>query len=394
VETRWSVRGYPGAPADALARLKSLALGPPGEPRTDGLDLTVTNPEVLGLVWPEARNLVARASREPYRPEAAGPQQAREAIARTYRARLGQRGDRITPDDVLVTASTSESYSFLLHALCDPGDAVLVPRPSYPLLPDLARLADVRLVPYDVRYAGHFQIDPSSLPSREEMTRERVRAVIIVSPNNPTGHFTSADELALLASLGVPLVVDEVFRPFPSGERAIAADPLVHPGPLFLLDGLSKRAGLSGLKAGWIAVVGAAPFRNEARSRLEAIADTFLGVSAAAQNALPELLAHDVELGAAIRARLAENLAALRAQVRSSPLTLLEPEGGWSAIVRLPAVRSEESYFEELAAAGVWAQPGTLYELPLAPCFVVSLLCPPEQLSAGMSRLLELTPQR
>lgn len=364
-----------------------------GQPRPDGLDLTVSNPEVLGLVWPEARDIVARASREPYLPEAAGPQRAREAIVRTYRDRLGQRVDRITPGDVLVTASTSESYSFLLHALCDPGDAVLVPRPSYPLLPDLARLADVRLVPYDVRYAGHFQIDPSSLPSRQEMTRQRVRAVIVVSPNNPTGHFTSQDELALLAALGVPLIVDEVFRPFAWGERATAADPLVQPGPLFLLDGLSKRAGLPGLKAGWIAMVGAAPFQDEARSRLEAIADTFLGVSAAAQNALPELLAHDAELGAAIRARLSENLAALRAQVRSSPLTLLEPEGGWSAIVRLPAVRSEESYFEELAAAGVWAQPGALYDLSLAPCFVVSLLCPPEQLRAGMSRLLELAPR-
>jgi alanine-synthesizing transaminase len=394
VETRWSVRGYPGAPSDSLARLKSLALGPPGEPRTDGLDLTVTNPEVLGLVWPRARDIVARASRVPYLPEAAGPRRAREAIIGTYRERLAGRVDRISADDVFVTASTSESYSFLLHALCDPGDSVLVPRPSYPLLPDLARLADVRVLPYDVRYAGHFQIDPSSLPGREEMVRKRVRAVVVVSPNNPTGHFTSEDELALVASLGVPLIVDEVFRPFSFRERGLMADPLTQPGPMFLLDGLSKRAGLSGLKAGWIAVVGATPFKERARARLEAIADTFLGVSATAQNALPELLAQGGELGAALCVRLRENLELLRALVRSSPLTLLEPDGGWSAILRLPAVRSEESYFEELAAAGVWAQPGALYDLPLAPCFVVSLLCPPEQLRAGMSRLLELTPQR
>jgi alanine-synthesizing transaminase len=372
-----------------MARLRALALGTSAAPRSDGLDLTVTNPEVLGLVWPPARDIAKRAIGQPYVPDAAGPPSAREAIVRSYVHRAN--AVRISADDVVVTASTSESYSFILHALCDPGDAVLVPRPSYPLLPDLARLADVRLVPYSVRYAGHFQLDPASLPSPAEMAEQRVRAVIVVSPNNPTGHFTSRDELELLGSLGVPLIVDEVFRPFVLRERGPFADPLEQTGPTFLLDGLSKRAGLPGLKAGWITLVGDDSFKSEARLRLEGIADTFLGVSAAAQNALPELLAHEPELGAGIRVRLDENLRALRALVRSSHLTLLEPDGGWSAIVRLPAVRSESSYFEELAERGVWAHPGALYDLPVAPSFVVSLLCSPEQLASGISRLLTLS---
>lgn len=388
VETRWSERGHAGVPSAGWARLQQLALGTGAAPRADGLDLTVTNPEGQGLVWPVAREIVARAAHARYVPEASGPEQARVAIARTYADRSA--AAPVTAEDIVLTASTSESYSLLLHVLCDPGDAVLVPRPSYPLLPDLARLADVRLIPYDLCYAGHFQIDPASLPSPSELLRERVRAVIVVSPNNPTGHFTTKDELALLALLGVPLIVDEVFRPFVHRHHDSFADPLTAPAPLFVLDGLSKRGALPGLKAGWISIAGAPTFRQEARARLEAAADTFLSVSAVAQSALPELLDHDHELRTRVVARVTESLAVLRDATKGTTITLLEPDGGWSAILRLPALRTEERYFEELATLGVWVHPGALYDLPLSPCFVVSLLCPPAQLRAGLARVLGL----
>jgi len=386
VETRWSRRGHPGEPSARWARLHALALGTGAAPRADGLDLTETGPEALGLVWPEARDIVARAARAPYAPEPGGPHAARVAIAKSYDGRAALRP--IAPDDVLLTSSTSESYSFLLHLLCDPGDAVLVPRPSYPLLPDLARLADVRLLPYELRYAGHFQLDAKSLPSPLELARERVRAVVVVSPNNPTGHFTSKDELSALAELGLPLIVDEVFRPFVHNPRDSFAEPLATGVPTFLLDGMSKRAGLAGLKAGWIVSAGGDAFRGEARARLEGIADSFLSVSAGAQNAIAELLAHEAPLGAPLRARLAENLALLRTHSSGTALTLLEPDAGFSAIVRLPALQSEPDLFEALSAQGVWLHPGELYELPLSPCFVLSLLCPPERIEAGIARLL------
>jgi len=394
VEAHFSKRAHFGEPSARWSRLQALALGSALAPRPDAVDLTLTNPEGLGLVWPGARQVIARHAIASYVPEASGSLLARAAIRDSYAARASGAASRaaggLLVDDILVTASTSESYSFLLHALCDPGDCVLVPRPSYPLLPDLARLADVRLVPYDLRYAGHFQLDPTSLPSLDEIRRERIRAVIVVSPNNPTGHFTSQGELELLASLGLPLIVDEVFRPFVHHARESAADPLSLGAPAFVLDGLSKRAALPGLKAGWIVITGNSSFREEARARLEAVADTFLSVSATAQHALGELLESEDELALPTRRRLAENLELLRTKTAGTALTLLEPDAGWSAILRLPALSSEERYFEDLAARGVWAHPGSLYDLPLAPAFVVSLLTPPSLLDQGLERIRAL----
>lgn len=379
-------RAHPGEPATDWARLHELALGTPGARRSDGVDLTVTNAEQLGLTSPRARALAERAVALPYAPEAAGPLCAREAIARTY----AERGELVSPDDVILTASTSESYSFLLHLLCDPGDAMLVPRPSYPLLPELARLADVRLLPYDLRYAGHFQLDPASLPCRETLAQARIRAIVVVSPNNPTGHFTTRDELSLLAELGVPLIVDEVFRTFVLRHDAAFGEPFAAGAPTFVLDGLSKRAALPGLKAGWIVTVGDEAFRQQVRAPLETIADTFLSVSALAQNVIGDLLECGDDLGARVRERTQQNLALLRTVLGGSALTLLEPDAGWTAIVRLPAIESEEQLFAELARRGVWVHPGALYELPLSPCFVLSLLGPPAELQAGITRMLEL----
>lgn len=382
-----SRRAHPGEPAPDWARLQALALGTPGARRSDGIDLTATNPEQLGLTSPWARALAERAVALPYAPEAAGPLRAREAIARTYAGRVD---GAVSPDDIVLTASTSESYSFLLHLLCDPGDAVLVPRPSYPLLPELARLADVRLLPYDLHYAGHFQLDPASLPSPTTLAQERIRAVVAVSPNNPTGHFTTRDELALLAELGVPLIIDEVFRTFVLRHDAAFGEPFQSGAPTFVLDGLSKRAALPGLKAGWIVTVGDAAFRQQVRAPFESIADTFLSVSALAQNLVGELLDRGDDPGALVRERAQQNLALLRSELAGSALTLLEPDAGWTAIVRYPALESEEYLFAELARRGVWVHPGALYELPLSPCFVLSLLGPPAELQAGITRMLEL----
>jgi alanine-synthesizing transaminase len=349
-----------------------------GPPR---FDLTASNPTTAGITYPaDLQKALERAQAQSlvYRPEPFGLPRAREAIAQLTGAAV---------DDILLTASTSEAYAFLFKLLCDAGDAVLVPAPSYPLFEHLAELEGVRAVPYRLAYDGAWHIDLDFL--RRAIT-PRVRAIIVVSPNNPTGQYLREYELSSLAALGLPLISDQVFAPFPLSQ---SPPPIVPPSPTcltFTLDGLSKRAGSPQLKLGWTVVSGPERERREARERLELIADTFLSVGTPIQHALPDLLAVAPSITSAISERCRRNLAALERAVRASPVTRLQSEAGWSSVLRLPAVETEEALVLGLLRdAGVLVQPGWYYDFDSEPYAVVSLLTEPRAFEAGAARLVE-----
>ena len=344
-------------------------------------DLTGSNPTTAGITYPADFQQALERAQAPslvYRPEPFGLPSAREAVARLTGAAV---------DDILLTASTSEAYAFLFKLLCDPGDGVLVPAPSYPLFEHLAELEGVQAVPYRLAYDGAWHIDQDFL--RRAMTPQ-VRAIIVVSPNNPTGQYLRADELGGLAALGLPLIIDQVFEQFPLSRRR---PPAVPPPPAcltFALDGLSKRAGSPQLKLSWTVVSGPERERREARERLELIADTFLSVGTPIQHALPDVLAACPSITRAITERCRLNLATLEQAVQASPVTLLRAEGGWSSVLRLPAVRSEEELaLGLLRDAGVLVQPGWYYDFESEPYAVVSLLTEPRAFEAGAARLVD-----
>jgi len=343
--------------------------------------LTSSNPTSAGIGYPaplvgvleraQARSLV-------YRPEPFGLPSAREAVARLTGADAA---------DVMLTASTSEAYAFLFKLLCDPGDAVLVPAPSYPLFEHLAELEGVQALPYRLAYDGAWHVDLDAL---ERAITPRVRAIVVVSPNNPTGQYLRQSERAALAAFGLPLLSDQVFAPFPLTENAPPASPSSAPCLTFTLDGLSKRAGSPQLKLGWTVISGPEPERREARERLELIADTFLSVGTPIQQALPDLLELCPTVTAAISARCRENLAQLERVVKAAPLTLLRAEAGWSAVLQLPAVASEEQLvLGLLREAEVLVQPGWYYDFEREPYAIVSLLSEPSVFREGTERLVE-----
>ncbi len=344
-------------------------------------DLTRSNPTRAGITYPEELlGVLLRAQAESlvYRPEAFGMLTAREAVARVTGA---------AARDILLTASTSEAYAFLFKLLCDAGDAVLVPAPSYPLFEHLAELEGVQALPYRLAYDGAWHIDTDSL--RRALT-PRVRAIVVVSPNNPTGQYLSESEADALAAFGLPLISDEVFGEFSLSPTA-PRRPRPREGCLtFTLDGLSKRAGSPQLKLGWTVVSGPAAVRRAACQRLELIADTFLSVSTPVQRALPGLLELCPDVTAAIAARCRENLATLERAVADSAVTLLRTEAGWSAVLRLPAVRSEEQWvLGLLRELEVLVQPGWYYDFESEPYVVVSLLTEPHVFAQGTARLVE-----
>ena len=356
------------------------------------LDLTGSNPTVVGLRLPDDAigAALADARALSYEPTPKGLQPARTAIAAYYR----RHGHTVDPARVTLTASTSEAYAWLFKLLCDPGDEVLVPTPSYPLFDYLAALECVRPVGYPLRYHGGWFVDVEEV--RRALT-PRTRAIVVVNPNNPTGSFLTVDELSGLAALAaerdLALISDEVFADyafFPDRASGGAArvTTLVgeHAALTFCLSGLSKLVGLPQLKLGWIVVGGPAPRRAEAEARLELIADTYLSVAAPVQHAAPSLLALVDDVGAQIAARVRHNRALLADGLAGSAAQLYDAGGGWSAIVRLPATRSEEEWTLRLLDDGVLVHPGFFYDLPPT-CIVVSLLPEPELLSAALPRL-------
>ena len=353
------------------------------------VDLTETNPTRAGLRAPaDVLAALADPAALVYQPEPFGLRSAREAVAADAR----RRGLDVDADRIVLTASTSEAYAFAFKLLCDPGDVVLVPRPSYPLFEYLAGLESVAVRPYPLRYDGRWHVDLHAL---EAALDDHVRAVVVVSPNNPTGSFVKAREAgalrALAAERDVALVSDEVFADFPLRDDPTRLTSLLADSPplTICLGGLSKSCGLPQLKLAWMMLGGPAPAREEARGRLEVVADTYLSVATPVQHAAPAVLARVSELQAPIRARIAANHRALRAAVASTAVTLLDAEGGWSAVVRVPATRSEDDWVATLVEKDdVLVHPGYFFDFEDEAYLVLSLLPPEDVFAAAVARLV------
>jgi len=354
------------------------------------LDLTESNPTRAGLPCPDdILAALARAEARRYEPRPFGLPAAREAVA----ADFARRGFPVGPDRVVLSASTSEAYAFLFKLLCDPGDEVLVPRPGYPLFEFLATLESVRVLPYPLAHDGEWHLDVAGL---REALGPRTRAIVIVSPHNPTGACLKRDERDALETLcarrRVALVSDEVFADYFFRDDPRRAASVARDGPAlaFALGGLSKSCGLPQLKLAWTAVTGPEPLRRDALARLEVVADTYLSVSTPVQVAAPELLARREELAAPIRARVRANLESLRAAIGPGcPATLLEPQGGWSAVLRVPATRTEEERVTRLLEErDVLVHPGYFFDFPHEAFLVLSLLPPEDDFAEGVARVL------
>jgi aspartate/methionine/tyrosine aminotransferase len=358
--------------------------------RSPLLDLTETNPTMVGLQLPEREILDALADRRSlrYHPSADGLPEARAAIARYY-ARLGV---TISPDRLTLTASTSESYGHLFKLLCDPGDAVLVPQPSYPLFEHLAALEAVRPVAYPLRYHGGWFLPVEEL-ARALAEERRARAILLVHPHNPTGAFVKRGELDRLvevaAAFGLPLVCDEVFADYalaPDAERVptLAGESRV---VTFVLSGLSKPAALPQLKLGWIHLSGPAAELGAVASALQLINDTYLSASTPAQWAAAHLCDLIPSISAQLLSRVRDNRETLRRVISGSAIDLYPTEGGWSAILRVPAICSEEEWVLRLIGKGVLVHPGYFFELEGGCHLVVSLIADPALFAEGVARI-------
>ncbi len=355
------------------------------------LDLTESNPTNVGLDYPEDLLApLADAGGLRYEPVPFGLPSARDAVA----ADFARRGTAIESSRIMLTASTSEAYAFLLKLLCDPGDEVLVPRPGYPLFEYLAGLESVRPVAYPFEHDGEWRLDLATL--RERAT-SRARALVVVSPNNPTGAFLKCSELealeAFCAERGLALVADEVFADYAFRADPRRAGSVARDGEAlaFALGGLSKSCGLPQLKLAWMAVAGPESRRREALARLEVVADTYLSVGTPVQRALPALLARRAELQEPIAERVASNLASLRQRLLPGcPASLLEPEGGWYAVLRVPATLRESQRVESLLAErNVLVHPGYFFDFPREAYLVLSLLPRPGAFDLGVERILD-----
>jgi aspartate/methionine/tyrosine aminotransferase len=350
------------------------------------IDLTLSNPTAAGFDYPESLlTALASGAALRYEPAPLGLPRAREAVAAT----MG-----VPPDRVLLTTSTSEAYSILFKLLCDPDDDVLVPQPSYPLLEYLAPLDAVRPVPYALEYHGGWSIDIDSVRAA---ATDRTRVLVVVNPNNPTGSYLKRRDLDALsefcASRDIVLVGDEVFFDFPHTDsraldvvRVIDQDAAVAAS----LGGLSKAAGLPQLKLGWMVLNGPSERTADALERLEIICDTYLSVSTPVQVAAPALVEAGRQIRHDILERVRANAGALRRAVSCHPsIEILAIEGGWYAVLRVPATRSEDDIVLELLNAdNVLVHPGYFFDFPREAFVVISLLPTPDVFEAGVHRLL------
>jgi len=359
--------------------------------RGDVIDLTESNPTRAGFAYPDLHAVFDRLDLVAYDPDPRGLAAAREAIAADY----ARRRVAVAADRILLTASSSESYAHLFKVLCDPGDGVLVPVPSYPLFDHLAGLEGIRLVPYRLEYHDRWHLDVDDLA---RCLDDRIRAVLVVSPNNPTGSVLRRDDLDRLARLcadrQLALIGDEVFADYPVVDAASPAAVSVieqHTALAISLGGLSKSAGLPQLKLGWMAVGGPDDVVRAALERLELVADTYLSVASPVQRATPELLQLAPRIREQISARLTANLSTLRQVAASYPACEVLPvEGGWSAVLRVPATRTDEHWALALAEqARVIVYPGFFFDFERDGYLVVSLLVTPVDFARGIARLFE-----
>ena len=354
------------------------------------LDLTASNPTTVGLRYDQERLLQALARPEAltYEPDAKGLPEAREAIAQYY----ASRGVELPADDLILTTSTSEAYSFVFRLLCDPGNSVLVPTPSYPLFDFLAGLQDVTLVPYELVYDHAWQMDFHSLEQATNKS-QGPKAVLVVHPNNPTGSFVKPEEALQLAQFctdrNLAIIADEVFLDY--SLRDTQAASFVETGVLtFTLSGLSKIAGLPQMKVAWIALSGPDALKNEALGRLEVIADTYLSMNAPTQWAVPAMLEQRHSIQQQLMARIRANLSELDRQLAAQKLcSRLDVEGGWYVVLRAPVTGSDEELaIALLQGTGALVQPGHFYDFAADGYLVVSLITPEEIFVNGIKRLL------
>lgn|SRR5215469_1368226 len=355
------------------------------------IDLTVSNPTQCGFTYDYDAILTPLANPAvlAYEPEPQGFFSAREAVAAYY----AERGATLNPADIFLTVSTSEVYSFVFRLLCNPGDEILVPAPSYPLFEFLAEIQDVKVVRYPLVYDHGWQVDFQAL---EDALTPRTRAVIVVHPNNPTGHFCKAAEAAKLgqmcAAAGGALIVDEVFLDFALAQTGAAsfAGAANSVALTFTLSGISKICGLPQMKLAWTVVGGPPEIKGQAKARLEVIADAYLSLNAPVQHALPALLGQRHSLQQQVMARLRKNLAELDRQLTSKKsCSRLAVEGGWNAVLRVPATRSDEDLaIELLETKGVAVHPGHLYDFAGDGYMVVSLITPEAAFTDGIERVL------
>lgn len=362
------------------------------------LDLTESNPTRCGFDYDGRQILEALGDPRSvtYEPDPRGLVAAREAVAGYY----AERGARVGPDQIFLTTSTSEAYSFVFRLLADAGDSLLVPSPSYPLFDFLGRLNDLELVPYPLEYDHAWRIDVATLRTR---VTPRTRAILAVHPNNPTGSFVRARELEALLELcrerQLALVADEVFADYTltpdaarheSGPR-VATHAAESRALTFTLSGLSKISALPQMKLAWLVANGPQDLLRKALERLEVIADTYLSLSAPLAHALPRLLETRRAIQPQILARVAGNLRHLDQQLaRGSPASRLEVEGGWYAILKLPVTRSDEDWAVELVREdGVLTHPGHFFDFHSEGYLVLSLLPPPEIFKQAVGAILE-----
>ena len=378
--TGWNTQESDLARAHRLGALAGLPIA----------DLTASNPTRCGFEYdPALLHALADPKALDYDPQPMGTLSARQAVCNYY----SHLGVALDPGQIVLTTSTSEAYSFLFRLLCDPGGEILVPQPGYPLFDFLAVLDDVRIKPVPLVYDQGWQIDPEGF---RRAIGPQTRAIVLVHPNNPTGHFTKpweAQELARMCrEFSLSLIVDEVFLDygfsggFSGPGRSFAAG--LEGVPVFVVSGLSKIAGLPQMKAAWIAATG--PDRVQALGRLDVIADTFLSMNAPVQCALPAWLEGRAAIQDQIRRRVAANLACLDSQlVRLPEVKRLEAEGGWYAVLRIPALESDERTVLALLEQGVWVHPGYFFGMAESGWLVVSLLAPEAEFSTGVSALVD-----
>jgi alanine-synthesizing transaminase len=361
------------------------------------LDLAISNPTRAGLHYDAEAFLRGFVNPQAldYDPQPKGLRSAREAVAAYYREEHEEFD--LDPESIVLTTSTSEGYSYVFRLLCNPDDEILVPKPSYPLFEFLAGLQDVKLVPYPLIYDHGWQMD---FPSLYKTANSRTRAVIVVHPNNPTGSYASEQERASLNQFcheyGLALVIDEVFLDYaldgsPRESFAGNQDVLT-----FTLSGVSKISGLPQMKLAWVAVSGPGRQVGEALARLEVIADTYLSMNAPVQLAAPALLAQRESIQPVLLDRVRTNLGELDHQLeKQKSCSRLEVDGGWYAVLRVPATQPDEDLaIALLREAGVLLHPGHFYDFPSDGYLVASLITPMSHFQKGMARVLDFLSSR
>ncbi len=363
-------------------------------------DLTASNPTACGFQYDRAGILrdLARPECLEYGPNPRGLPVARTAVAEYYAEAASA---HVSAEQIFLTASTSEAYSYLFRLHCDPGAEILIAQPSYPLFDFLADLDDVRLAPYPLFYDHGWHLDVAALTAR---ITPQTRAVIVVHPNNPTGHFTSPSERTSLERIcqehGLALIVDEVFLDYALGppdthtSRHASFSSGEHRVLTYVLSGLSKVAGLPQMKAAWIAVFGPGPLLEAATARLEVIADTFLSMNAPVQHAMPYLLRDRQSIQQQVLLRVRENLATLDQLLARSPaVSRLQIQGGWYAVLRVPALISGDALAIRLMEQErVVVHPGHFYGFDGDGWIVLSLLPPTDEFAEGITRLIRSIP--